>query len=39
MAPTALNYIALRLVLEACPGAHSISAYKADARGFYVGGR
>ena len=38
IAPTVVDRIALRLVLEAYPGAHAISAYESDARGFYVGG-
>lgn len=31
--------IALRLVLDEHPGEHTISAYEADARGTYLGGR
>ena len=38
--PTAaVDYIVLRLVLEAYPCAHAVSGYEAGARGFYVGGR
>ena len=38
-APTAVDCIAPRLIVKAHLGAHDISAYEADARGFDVGGR